>query len=320
MCRKGDAANAQTHLNEARRLAKLSGNLYQEAWALRVAAQCTSQLGAYLKSIDYLRRAKQLAGICGMQGGSFDSNIKIVEAQVHLLKSEYTDARSIHTQILQNSDQDPHECAWALVNIAKIDVMTGATESAVQKYLNGAKTIFSNMKYFGGTSDLGRGTSPQQDYIAGLSGKDHEVLTFCLERFADRDRWDSTESRSPWLPSTKHFYSLEMCPFPMETTILHTAYTVAMEGFVFMDVHRSRAQCLLRLGDLANEKGNFSEAAKHWTAARPLFKTSSQAKDVARIDARLTELEHNQKALMQLHSVHPIWLLMSFHWNLRRQN
>jgi tetratricopeptide (TPR) repeat protein len=333
-CRKGDAANAQTHLNEARRLAKLSGNLYQEAWAFRVAARCTSQLGAYRKSIDYLRRAKQLVGICGMQGGSFDSDIKIVEAQVHLLKSEYTDARSIHSQILQNSDQDPHECAWALVNIAEIDVMTGATESTVQKNLNEAKTIFSNMKYFGGViccemiladlrlreGDISAAKNTLQDCLNLCWGKENDVVSFCLERFADRNRWDSMESRSPWLVGCLTLGHKSKDKLALHKALLlfgdlfishgdnytaHSLVTVAMEGFVFMDVHRSRAQCLLRLGDLANKKGNFSEAAEHWTAARPLFKTSSQAKDVARIDARLTELEHNQKALMQLATLRP---------------
>jgi hypothetical protein len=37
-------------------------------------------------------------------------------------------------------------------------------------------------------------------------------------------------------------------------------YIVALEGFTHMDIHRSRAQCMLRLGDLANEQGYTSKA------------------------------------------------------------
>jgi hypothetical protein len=168
--------------------------------------------------------------------------------------------------------------------------------------------------------DISTAKNTLQDCLNLCWGKDNEVVSFCLERFADRDRWDSMESRSPWLVGCLALGHKSKDKSALHKALLffgdvfisrgdnytaHSLITVAMEGFVFMDVHRSRAQCLLRLGDLANKKGNFSEAAEHWTAARPLFKTSSQAKDVARIDARLTELEHNQKALMQLATLRP---------------
>jgi hypothetical protein len=75
-------------------------------------------------------------------------------------------------------------------------------------------------------------------------------------------------------------------------------FMVALEGFVYMDVHHSRAQCLLRLGDLASRKQNFSSAKELWEEARPLFERSSQATDVAQIDHRLSDLERNQKMLV----------------------
>jgi hypothetical protein len=74
----------------------------------------------------------------------------------------------------------------------------------------------------------------------------------------------------------------------------HTAtslYIVALEGFTYMDVHRSRAQCMMRLGDLAKEHGHISDAIAHWKAAQPLFERSFQARDVAEIDARLLAVE-----------------------------
>jgi hypothetical protein len=83
----------------------------------------------------------------------------------------------------------------------------------------------------------------------------------------------------------------------------HTAkslFTVAQEGFVYMDVHCSRAQCLLRLGNLAEKEGNSSKALELWKAARPLFERASQAKAIAQIDARLAELEHDQKVPVHL--------------------
>ena len=98
--RMGDTAIGLTYVNEARRLANLSGNGYEEARALWIAGKCTTRLGDYQTSIVHLHRAKEILGICGMLGGLLDSNITVDQAQVHLLKSEYTEARIIHTQSL----------------------------------------------------------------------------------------------------------------------------------------------------------------------------------------------------------------------------
>jgi hypothetical protein len=64
-------------------------------------------------------------------------------------------------------------------------------------------------------------------------------------------------------------------------------YTVALEGFTQMDIHCSRANCIIRLGDLAHQQGNVLEALGFWMTACPLFEQSLQVKDVVQIDARL---------------------------------
>jgi hypothetical protein len=82
-------------------------------------------------------------------------------------------------------------------------------------------------------------------------------------------------------------------------------FTVALEGFTYMDVHRSRAGCMLRLGDISKGQGNLLKAVEHWTTARPLFEQSSQAKQVNNIDQRLADvgdnvLEQHRKNLAHL--------------------
>jgi hypothetical protein len=264
----GEVGTAQIHVKEARKLANMSGNLYQEASALWLAAQCTTTLGDYGQSIVHLRRAKDILGICGMLRSSLDSNINMSMAEVHLLKSDYTDARSIHIQLLQHTDQDPRTKTWALVNIAEIDVVTDATEDVVQKNLNKAKTMFSNMKYVHGVTccemiladfqlregDISSAKDRLQDCLNLSWGKQIEVVSFCLERFADRNRWHTMECASPW-PAIYLAYGHQS----KEKLVVHKAllflgdvfmaegddetakslFTVALEGFVFMDVHRS---------------------------------------------------------------------------------
>ncbi|KAJ6447999.1 hypothetical protein C8R45DRAFT_948250 [Mycena sanguinolenta] len=78
-------------------------------------------------------------------------------------------------------------------------------------------------------------------------------------------------------------------------------YTVALEGFTCMDVHQSRAQYLLHLGDLVHKQGNTAAAIVHWKTARPLFEKSLQTKDIAQIDSRLACVETGyQQALTTL--------------------
>ncbi|KAJ7774007.1 hypothetical protein B0H16DRAFT_1713849 [Mycena metata] len=84
-----------------------------------------------------------------------------------------------------------------------------------------------------------------------------------------------------------------------------TLFTVALEGFTYMDVHRSRAECMIRLGDIFKKNRDFLKALELWEKAQPLFERSSQAKKVQDIDERVGGVseevkEQYQKNLAQL--------------------
>jgi hypothetical protein len=70
-------------------------------------------------------------------------------------------------------------------------------------------------------------------------------------------------------------------------------FTVALEGFTYMDVHCSRAECMVRLGDISKGQGDLLKAVKLWMTARPLFEQSSQAKQVDNIDQRLAGVDED---------------------------
>jgi hypothetical protein len=319
----GDAGTALIQGNEARELATLAGDLYEEARALLGLARCAARLGDYRKSTVQLHRAKEILGICGVSGGRLDTRINSFEAEVHLLKSEYIEAKSIHTQILQLTDQDPfmNACEW--VNIAQIDVMLGTDGEEVHQNLKAAQTIFDTIKYAVGltwckivSADLKLNIpSAEQILMNGLNlawGKQTDAMSFCLERFADRSRWCVAEPTSTWpivylahAEQSKDKLALHKALLFLGDQLIsegdddtaHNLFMVSLEGFVWMDVHQGRGQSLLRLGDLANRRGNFSNATELSTAARPLFERSFQAKDVAQIDARLADLDDHQTVL-----------------------
>jgi tetratricopeptide (TPR) repeat protein len=88
-CRTGDYCTAQAHIAEALQLLKLYPNLYLEAIALQIGADCSLYLGNFLQAIDNLHKARVMHGICGLSGGGLDHKIAIHQGEIHFRKSEY---------------------------------------------------------------------------------------------------------------------------------------------------------------------------------------------------------------------------------------
>lgn len=67
-------------------------------------------------------------------------------AEIHLLKTEYSQAREIYAEVVEttSADQYPAVYANALRNIALIDITTGCTAS-VSKSLSTAKDIYETL-------------------------------------------------------------------------------------------------------------------------------------------------------------------------------
>jgi tetratricopeptide (TPR) repeat protein len=141
-----------------------------------------------------------------------------------------------------------------------------------------------------------------------LATEHGEIKLFCFERLGNASSWGADESTPDW---TIIFliHSLK-CKQPLQVykalqffgdTFLHqrdedtaiTLFTIALDGFTYMDVHRSRAECMVRLGDISNQCGDLLKAVELWNTARPLFERSSQVKEVQQIDARLASTESN---------------------------
>jgi tetratricopeptide (TPR) repeat protein len=145
-----------------------------------------------------------------------------------------------------------------------------------------------------------------------------DVMSYCLERLGNASRWIAHVSS--WtiiflVHSVQRQEKLEIhkaLQFLGDAFLAqddeHTAinlFTVALEGFTYMDVHRSRAECMLRLRDISKGEGDLMKAVELWETARPLFEQSSQAKQVNNIDQRLADvgedvLEQHRKNLAHL--------------------
>ncbi|KAJ7830297.1 hypothetical protein B0H14DRAFT_3715594 [Mycena olivaceomarginata] len=329
--RTGDYCTAQAHIAKALQLSKSAPNLFLEANALYIGALCSTYLGNFLQAIDSLHRGRMILSICGLAGGDLDHGLANQQGEIHLLKSEYAQARSIYSQIVATVSHDHNEYAYAisLINIAHIDTMCGDTRDVYHK-LNQAKEIFNK---FAGSREIIYCNTTEADIelrekkfdlakirfrecLHSTWGIDNEIESLCLERLADITAWPSSEWQFRW-PVTylgyaykrnnnfalyKAFLCLgDVFIINKDEKTAENLYMMALKGFTQMDIHRSRAQCMIRLGDLANKQGHTSKAISLWQTAQPLFERSLQATDVAQIDVRLSAAEkHDQEALTTL--------------------
>ncbi|KAJ7874606.1 hypothetical protein B0H13DRAFT_2551486 [Mycena leptocephala] len=318
----GDYFTAQLHANKAQRLARISADLYREAQALRI-------------SITLCSGARDLLALCGMSSGELDHKIMTSQGEIHKLKSEYVAAHSIHSRILQETSvgQNFHDYGLALLNVAEIDVSIGAPKEDVQSVYKKAREIFS-------TRNLVKEVVMCDAVLADLHLREGDLLeaktlfesclklyftrpdimSYCYERLGDASRWGASNGMFGWttvflvhsvrqkekLGIYKALQFMGDAFFAQDDK--HTAITlfaVALDGFTQMDVHRSRAECMLRLGDISKGQGDLLNAVEHWETARPLFEQSSQAKQVENIDQRLAGvsedvLEQHRKNLAHL--------------------
>jgi tetratricopeptide (TPR) repeat protein len=321
----GDFTAAQVPAREAQRRAQI-----HEAQSVMIEAMCLIGLGNLKESVFLCERARKLLLLCGAQGGSVDHRVMMNLAEAHLLKSEYVKARSIHAELAQRSwaQQDLYYHAMSLLNLAEIDVLIGAEIIEVHQNLDNAKTTLSTLGVI-------RSVNQCETILADLSlregnamaaknlfqqclrtawGNDPEAASYCLERLGNFSQWTATKINWPYTWTVVY---LAQAWKRKDKIALHKAlryagdvfldhgdentaqglFTVALHGFTYMDIHRGRGECMLRLGDIAKHQGQLVKAAELWKAALPLFEQSSQAQDMAEISTRLAIINQEVECL-----------------------
>ncbi|KAJ7474786.1 hypothetical protein FB451DRAFT_276120 [Mycena latifolia] len=319
-----DYVGSQRHAREAEQRSQICGNVYVEALALNNLAMCCSHVGNNAAAIVLWQRGRQLLQLCGMSGGSLDHRIMAAQADVHSQKSEYAQARCVFTTIANDTSpsKDPLNHALSVINIAQMDLMSGKPEPDMQCNIEKAKEIFAAMCWPIGIDycrivladlklrekNIPHAKELFQTSLNSQWGKDAEVVAYTMARFADVTCWPSAEIKwsSSWqvvyLAHSKKSQSkidlYKAFQFLGDGFMLqgdeYTAqslFEVALEAFTEMDIHRSRADCMLRLGDIAKQSGGLVKAVGLWKDAHPLFEQSSQAKEVAKIDSRLAAID-----------------------------
>jgi tetratricopeptide (TPR) repeat protein len=212
---------------------------------------------------------------------------------------------------------DPYNHGLALLNLAEIGVFLNAPKDEVQQDFERAKKIFISMGAIIGIPMcdsimanlyLREGDIPAAEALFKTclrASNNFEVKSYCLEKLSNTGRWGVSGQMSSWttvylahsikskekLGITKALQFLGdifLSQADEDTAI--SLFSVALEGFTYMDVHRSRAECMLQLGEIAKEQDDLHKAVEFWDAARPLFERSSQTKQIEWIDERLASV------------------------------
>jgi tetratricopeptide (TPR) repeat protein len=317
----GDYAGSQLYGNEAKRLSQLSSNLYEQAFTLWIDSRCNNALGDYKNGISSCQKAQKLLELSGMSGSHLDHSIMNSAADIHLHKSEYAEALRINAQIMPDTSavQSPETFVVGLLNLAEIDLLIGTSGQDVLQTVEQAKMIttfpralnfcemlLADLSLREGKTMIAK--TGFQKCLKSVRQNDDAMVLFSLERLANVSRW--TPNDLAWTSKWTIIYLVhaqkgqdklalhkalqflgDVFIAQGDSNTAHTLFTVALEGFTFMDVHQSRAQCLLQLGDIQNQKGLSSKAVELWTQAKPLFERSLQKKKIAQIDTRLATVE-----------------------------
>ncbi|KAJ7734708.1 hypothetical protein B0H14DRAFT_3614170 [Mycena olivaceomarginata] len=315
----GEHCKVQLHAHQSQRLARASGDLYCEAAAARLEAIFWKLIGDYKKSISLCIKARGLLNLCGLSVSQANYGVMNTQAEVHKCKSEYSEARDIYIKMLQitSVDQNAFVHATMLANVAEIELSMDVPTDIIQKNIDQARPIFE-------TSSRRAWVTVCDIVLAALSARnkhlltaqtlferylklnlDSEINSFCLEWLANVSQWGAFHSTVRWTTiflvhslesrdnlgvhkAIQFFGDLFLTQGDKSSAI--NLFTAALEGFTYMDVHHSRAECMLRLGDISKSCGDLPKAMELWDTARPLFERSSQVKQVENVDCRIAGL------------------------------
>ncbi|KAJ7624484.1 hypothetical protein FB45DRAFT_836537 [Roridomyces roridus] len=195
---------------EAYRLAVTSSNLFDEARALDMRAAYLVSMGNYKGCAVILQRARDLLALCGMSKGDVYHKNLSLEAEIHLMKSEYSEARALYEQILQVSlsAQDFYNHAYSLLNLAWVGAETHESLHDVHLTLDKTLALFEGVKQidtFGVNAcrtiigelelregDLKSARATLEACLKYAWVANAEISAYCLERLGDTRRWGAS--------------------------------------------------------------------------------------------------------------------------------
>ncbi|KAJ7694706.1 hypothetical protein B0H16DRAFT_1844977 [Mycena metata] len=191
------------------------------------------------------------------QCDALDTLAFIEIAEVHKLKSEYVEAHNIQNEISQETINDNYEQGFALINIAEINILTGVPRPQIQKKIEASQAIFR-------ASENVMLTLTCDATLADLNLREGDLSSTPFCKYLQVGWGSFAGIGKERLGIYKALQFLGDIFLREEDEITATSlFTLALEGFTKMDVHRSRAECKIRIGNISNKHGDFLKALNH---------------------------------------------------------
>jgi tetratricopeptide (TPR) repeat protein len=310
----GKASGAINLARKASQISEFVGDTWGQSRAMKV--ECTSQF-----ALGNLRCAGALAKAAHRLGPpEMKEACKEHLACVHLAKTEYQEAQDL---LLQNmaywtSLKTPvTDTVLRQLMLAEIAIETGGELEDISRHIEVARIQCNTFVVWPVglihcdrlTADLhllqGKFSVAREFETCLLSyqqSQDAEGIELVLKRLADiqygihshRTTWKWTIILLAHALATKSRGAIakalrcigDLLVEDDENTSL-SLFSAALDAFTFMDVHRDRADCMVRIAAIFEHRGEIENAVDLLQKARPLYARSSQTQEIFKIDAKL---------------------------------
>ncbi|KAJ6531371.1 hypothetical protein DFH09DRAFT_1409379 [Mycena vulgaris] len=299
---------------EAQAHAQAGGDLDTEFLCILNRVSHFITAGNYARAADLCSDLMSLAQGLGVENGDRGLDALFMQGEIHLRKTEYDQARSIYMVIAEMTAHDgkqQHDHGLALANLFLVDLATGGNvdHGSVQVY----RTLDAGARWRVlcdiNTADIfhGLGELTQADKLYNqcldLVGSNAEKMNECFQKLGD-NAYSGSQIDVAFQYYVLHLaLSRRMDDYDNTHQALRrigdifchrgddktarSLFMLSLDGFTLMDVHKGRADCLIRLGDLMKGEGNMLKAARYWEQALSLYERSSQTEAVGKCNLRL---------------------------------
>lgn len=320
--RQGHLQVAYTLAYESEVQAEIVGDFYAKALSIHTRGYICTDLCRYSQALSLFVEGDHLLEAVGVECTATSRYlVKTMQAEVHLRKAEYDDARRLN-EFLLSLNVDGSSKAYALLNIAKIDIATNTCPkpAITECNIELARQFFLTRDEYVGVSvceiTLGALHSHQGDHKKAIqiyfqvmnrecSGSlcSSEIMMLCFQNLSD----------CMGLTANSHgflHYTILYLVFALKISncaAIHGAirrlgdvflhhqdgetalnlWQLALNGLTAMDIHQERAECMVHIGDHMHSKEKLEEARVLWKAAIPLYVRSVQDQGVTRCKERL---------------------------------
>ncbi|KAJ7115446.1 hypothetical protein C8R44DRAFT_880744 [Mycena epipterygia] len=299
---KGKFREALSLARRAQSFARRLGNFPRETEALEEEAQSWVSLGNFTQAIDICDRVRQLMIATGLEGTVVGMTARDFEADIHLHKTAYAESRRAHEFILSQSSRDKFALFHgnSLAAIASIDVTRGTlrSEADVLAALEIPRQIFASRGYLRGfpvcdkvVADLffaqGRTLEAVEMYekcVRAFRGEAADFFSACVLKLGDitlmsHDVRSATRWAMVGLAHGKTTGSASIVSWALlllgdvfradgDNETSSALFQVALKDFTHMDIYRGKAECLLRLAEFDDKRGEHGPAVDRLAQAQ----------------------------------------------------